>query len=265
MLCVRIVRGLCAGVLLAGAVLSVDGQATERVQPMARDAHPSFEVASIKLSDPTDTHHRFGIEGRRIIVRNQTVKGMIEVSYGVHARQIVNAPSWVETERFDVQGVPDAEGQPNIVQLQEMMQKLLASRFGLKMHTEKREMPRYTLAVAKGGPKLAPTKSGPDALANSNGSGDRDTMTYLMTDVSMPDLAQTLQVELDRPVVDETGLKGRYDLSLKWTRFNAPADADTSVPGFFTAIQEQLGLKMEPEKGEVDAMVIDQVKRPQMD
>lgn len=159
------VRGGCVAVLIAGSWASVSGRQTESVKPMARDAHPSFEVATIKRSDPLDRSHRFSIEGRRILVENQTVSTMMEMSYGVHARQIEKAPPWFGTERFDVRGLPDVEGQPNVTQFQEMMRKLLAERFGLKLHTEKQQMARYTLTVARGGLKLQPTKSAPDAPA----------------------------------------------------------------------------------------------------
>lgn len=266
----RVVRGFCVGVLLAGAVLSLDGQTTETVQPMAKDAHPAFEVATIKQSDPDDTFHRFEIHGRRVVIENQTVKNMIQMSYGVHARQIMNAPSWMESERFDVQGVPDVEGQPNLVQFQEIVRKLLEDRFELKFHTEKRDMPRYVLAVAKGGPKMEPTKLPPDALPNERGTGDKTSRTLQMENVSMGELAHNLQGALDRPVVDETGLKGKYDFTLKWLRQDAPAgadadskDADSNLAPLFTAIQEELGLKIEPSKGEVDVLVIERVDRPE--
>jgi uncharacterized protein (TIGR03435 family) len=249
---------------MASSVLWLDGQTIEKVKPMAVGAHPAFEVATIKRSDPADQHHRFEIHGRRILIENQTVKTMIQMSYGVHAKQIVNAPSWTESERFDVEGLPDVEGQPTVVQFQEMVRKLLEERFGLKFHTEKREMPRYALTIAKGGPKMELTKSAPDALPNERVNGDKASRTIQMENVSMGELAHNLQGELDRPVVDETGLKGRYDFTLKWSRGDAAAtdDADSSLPGFFTAIQEQLGVKVEPSKGAVDGMVIERVERP---
>ena len=110
MLCVRTVRGLWMVVLAAGSLPCIEGQTIEKVQPMAQDAHPGFEVATIKLSDPADQKHRFEVHGHRILLENQTVQTMIEMSYGVHAKQIVNAPSWMESERLDVEGLPDVEG-----------------------------------------------------------------------------------------------------------------------------------------------------------
>lgn len=255
--------GLWAVVLVVACGTRLVGQTTQPGQPMAKDAHPAFEVATIKPSDPDDKTHRFEIHGRRILIENQTVRIMIEMSYGVHAKQIVNMPPWAESERFDAQGLPDVEGVPSVLQFQEMVRKLLEDRFGLKFHTEKREMARYSLTVAKGGPKMEPSKGAPDGLPNMRGTGDKTSRTLQVENVSMAELAHNLQGELDRPVVDETGLKGKYDFTLKWLRQDAPADAeaDTNVP-FFTAIQEQLGLKMEPSKGEVEMMVIDRIEPP---
>ena len=250
--------------MMAAPLLSAYGRQTEAVKRMARDAHPSFEVATIKQSEPDDQNRRFTVQGRGILIENQTVQTMLEMSYGVHARQIENAPPWLGTERFDVRGLPDVEGQPNVMQFQEMVRKLLAERFGLKLHTGKRDMPRYTLTRVKGGPKMELTKSAPDALQEINGSTTTGVTTYQMNNVTVDALAHNLQANLDRPVVDETGLKGKYDLTLKWAREDIPAEADTdpNVPRLFTAIQEQLGLKMEPSKGQVEVLVIDHIERP---
>lgn len=261
----RVGSGLWAAVLVVGSVKCLDGQAAQSVQAMAKDAHPAFEVAAIKRSDPDDKYHRFEIHGRRIVIENQTVRTMIEMSYGVHARQIVNAPSWMELERFDVEGVPDVEGQPNVTQFQEIVRKLLEERFGLKFHNAKQEMSRYVLTVAKGGPKMEATKRLPDALPNIRAGGDKTSHSLQMENVSTGDLAHQLQGQLDRPVVDETGLQGRYDLTMKWSRTDAAVaaeDADNTLPGLFTALQEQAGLKVEPSRGEVDVMVIERAEQP---
>lgn len=258
-------RVLCAVLLMAGAACCLDAQTSVSVPRMPQDAHPAFDVATIKASDPADQSHRFEIHGQRILIENQTVKRMVEMAYGLHERQIVNAPSWTESERFDVQGLPDVEGQPNLVQFQEIVRTLLEQRFALKFHTEKREMPRYVLTVAKSGPKMEPTKLASAALPNERAGGDKASRSLQMENVSMEDLVRALQGELDRPVVDETGLKGRYDFTLKWLRADAPVtpeDADGALSGIFTAIQEQTGLKIEPSKGEVDVLVIDHVEQP---
>src|SRR5215469_2579445 len=249
-------RVLWVVVVVVGSVTCVDGQTAQSTEHMASDAHPSFEVATIKRSDPDDKTHRFEIHGRRIVIENQTVQTMIEMSYGIHARQIVNGPSWIETERFDAEGVPEGEVPPDVAQFQALVRSLLAERFGLKLHTEKREMARYTLTVAKGGPKIEATKSTVASLPSIRAGGNKTSHSLQMENVSMEDVAKQLQGELDRPVVDETGLKGRYDFTLKWLRADAPVaaegDADAALPVLFTALQEQAGLKVEPSKGEVE-------------
>lgn len=265
----RLVCRLCAAMLLASVLRCAQGQTAEKVESMAIDAHPSIELATVKRSDPMDQAHRFTIEGHRILIENQTVSMMIQMSYGVHVRQLVGGPSWIESERFDIQALPDVAGQPDVLQFKEMVRKVLEERFGLKMRTEKQEMPRYTLTVAKGGPKMEPTKGVPDGLPRINGNGNKMSMSLTMKNVTMGDVAQQLQGALDRPVVDETGLKGKYDLSLKWLQPDAaPAaadDADSALPGVFTALQEQAGLKVEPTKGEVDVLVITHVEQPSAD
>ncbi len=258
----RVTTALVVSMLgLAGSWLRA--QDIQKVPRMAPTAHPSFEVATVKRSAPDDKSHRFNIEGRRILVENQTVGSIMEVAFGVHPKQILNLPTWADTQRFDVQGVPDQEGEPNVVQFREMLRKLLADRFGLQLHTEQREMDRYAMRIAKGGPKLERTKSAPDTLPSINGTGTKTTTSLKITNVSMEDLAQELQDVRDRPVVDETGLRGRFDCTLSWTRDDAPTeDADNSVPGFFTAIQEQLGLKLEPSRGQVNVLVVDKLALP---
>lgn len=258
-------RWMC---VLVASALGVGGgclqaQEISKVPRMSPTAHPSFEVATVKRSDPDDQRRRFNVDGRRVLVENQTVSAMMEVAFGVHPKQIQNLPAWAVTERFDVQGVPDEDGEPSLTQFREMLRKLLEDRFGLRLHTERRDMDRYALAIAKGGPKLEPSKSPPEALQTSNGSGTKTSMSLKITNVSMENLILELQSARDRPVVDETGLKGRFDFSLTWARDDAPTvDADNPLPGFFTAIQEQMGLKLEPSKGPVNVLVVDKVELP---
>ena len=253
-------------VLLSTTLLSslprLSGQEIETVKPMAREAHPSFEVAAIKLSDPNNQSGGFHTNGRRIFIENRTVNFLIAFAYGMQKRQIVNEPAWLTSERFDIRGVPDIEGQPSEEQEKEMVRKLLEERFHLKFHREQRQMSRYTLTVAKGGEKMTPTRSSPDALPDQTGHQDASQESWRFTNNSMQQFAQFLQFTLDRPVVDETGLTGRFDFKLQWTKDTAPATEENAPPIFFTAIQEQIGLKVEPSNGAVDVLVIDGIGRP---
>lgn len=260
---VRVGGVLCVAVLMAGALRGVEGQAIQKEQPMARDAHPAFEVATVKHSDPDDNNRGFHNDGRNIFVENETMNDLISFAYGVQVKQIVDAPSWFGSERFDIKGFPDVPGVPGVDQYREMVKKLLTDRFQLQFQREKREMACFVLTVAKGGAKMAVTKSAPDAGQDQTGSINSGHVFWRFTNNSMPEFAQFLQMAVvDRPVVDRTGLKDKYDFKLEWTS-NPEVSTDPSAsPGFLTAVQEQAGLKVEPTKAEVDVLAITHVEQP---
>lgn len=230
---------------------------------MAKEADPDWEVATVKPSDPDDHSAGFQLHGREIYIERMTVESMLLMAYGYHKKQIVGAPDWIATERWDVKGVPDVDGEPSIKQYQGMVRKILAERFGLVTHTEQREMEVYALTVAKGGEKMTPSAGDPNGLLNENDNDNGGQRTMEMTNGSMADLALLMKFFLDRPVVDQTGLTGRYDFRLKWTfdESRAPTDG-TAAPSVFTAIQEQLGLKLDAVKAQTDVLAVDKVERP---
>jgi uncharacterized protein (TIGR03435 family) len=220
-------------------------------------------VATVRPSDPDDHSAGFQLHGRQIFIERMTVESMLLMSYGVHKRQIAGAPDWIGTERWDVKGVPDVPGQPSVKQYQSMVRKLLAERFGFQSHTETRELPVYALNVAKGGPKLMASAGDPNGLMDENDHDNGGQRTMQMTNASLGEFALVMKFFLDRPMVDETGLTGRYDFELKWTydELRAPTDG-TAAPSVFTAMQEQLGLKLEAVKAQTDVLVVDKVERP---
>jgi len=250
----------------AGALRPADaaaqGETTTTV--MAADSDPGWEVATVRPSDPNQKEQSFMVRGRHIIVKNQPVEKMLMVGYGLQKNQIVGAPQWVKTENFDVDGLADVEGQPQVKQFQAMIRKLLFERFGLKMHNEEREMPVYALTVAKDGAKLTPSKSGPNTLPREEVRGDaagERTLEFL--NISMQDFGLMMLYYLDKPVVDRTYLNGRYDFTLKYTYDDERAPTDGSAPpGLFTAVQEQIGLKLEPLKAQAPVLVVDQIQKP---
>jgi uncharacterized protein (TIGR03435 family) len=252
-------------VLLAGAMLvaltGAFGQEQE-VAPMAKDAHPSFEVATIKPSDPVDQSSGFHTSGHRLFYENEPMEQLIAFAYGVHAKQIVGAPEWFSKDRYDIKGVPDVEGQPNQEQQQEMLRKLLAERFGLKFHREKRELSIFAVTVAKGGPKMKANTSDPNGLPDQTGSNNGAEQMWRFTNNSTADFASMMQYFLDRPVIDQTELKGRYDFMLQWTTDATLNNDPKAPPGLFTAVQEQIGLKITPTKGAAEVLVIDHAERP---
>lgn len=238
---------------------------------MAANADPSFEVATIKPSDPSRPGRLFRIRVRHFSTINTPLGALISWAYDLHPQQIVGAPAWVDSQKFDVDGKPDGEGQPSLDQWKIMMQKLMTERFQLKFHHEKKELSIYALVVAKNGPKISKSEGDPNAPPSLlfRGLG-----VLPARNASMEEFAQVMQMAvLPRPVVDETGLKGKYDFMLQWTpdetQFaslggvprNLPEKAD-APPDLFTAIQQQLGLKLEATKAMVDVLVIDKVEKP---
>ena len=240
--------------------------------PMAADADPSFEVATIKPSDPNMQGKGFGIRGRNFATRHASLADLIVFAYDVHAKQIIGGPDWIDNDKYDVSAVPDKEGDPSNQQWKMMVQKLLAERFQLKFHREKRELNVYVLSLAKGGPKNLIKSDRTDDKFSIPIGGVPGGLTMRVKNVNMGDFSGFgLQgAVLDRPVLDQTGLKGRYDFQLTWAplgtefggRFPTPPPTDNPPANLFTAIQEQLGMKLEAVKAPADVMVIDSAEHP---
>jgi uncharacterized protein (TIGR03435 family) len=183
-------------------------------------------------------------------------------AYGVNKSQIAGEPDWVDSAHFDVDGVPDVEGEPGVKQMQEMVRRLLADRFGLKFHREQREMPIYAVTVAKGGPKLKKSESDPNSLPDQTGRNNSGVRWMKCTNNSMEEFALGMQFFLDRPVVDKTGLAGRWDFILTWTYDETRVTDTNAPPVLFTAVQEQLGLRLEAVKAPAEVLVVDGAERP---
>jgi uncharacterized protein (TIGR03435 family) len=230
-------------------------------KPMDANAHPSFSVATIKPHDPASNHQGFNTQGDRFTIRNQSLANLIEFAYSVHGRQIVDPPDWVFHDRWDIEGTIDTPGDPSLRQQQEMLQKLLADRFQLKFHRDKRELSVFAIRIVKGGPKLKPAAN-PDAEADQEGNGHGTEQTVTYTSATMNDFAFGEQFFTDRPVVDQTGLAGKYDFSIHYTFDEVHSTDPNAPPGLFTAIQEQLGLKFEPVKAAVTVFILDHVEQP---
>ncbi|HEY1743871.1 MAG TPA: TIGR03435 family protein [Granulicella sp.] len=243
----------------------------EPPKSMPADAKPKFDVVTVKPSDPNRPGKLFTIRGRQVLTINTTVNDLITFAYSLQTKEILNAPAWMD-EKYDVDGVPDVEGQPNIQQMRLLIQDALVERFGLKFHTEQREMTAYVLSVGKGAPKLTVTADRPNSPGNFIFRGLGQLM---VTNSTMKDFCHGMQeAVMDKPVVDQTGLTDRYDFNLNWTpdqsqfaSFGAHIpqpnpDDPNAPPSLFTALQEQLGLKMETTKAKVDVMVVDHIDKP---
>jgi uncharacterized protein (TIGR03435 family) len=243
-------------------------------RPMAADAVPSFEVASIRPSRPNAQGKLLTIRGRVVTTVNTTVQDLVAFAYGVHTEQIDGLEGWAASDAFDIAGPPDAPGVPNERQMRRMLQTLLADRFNLAFHRDTRELSAYALVRAE--TPLTLTRS----AANPNATPAlffRGLGVLPAANATMADFASVMQYAvLDRPVVDRSGLEGRYDFLLRWTpdetqsgglgiRVPPPTNDPAAPPGLFTAIQEQLGLKFEATRAPVDVIVVDRVERPSLD
>ena len=250
-------------VLITGVLVSsAQDNAVQQPIRMAREADPAFEVAVIKPADPNDRNQGFRLNGRRIFIENNSLTTIICFAYSIQKAQIVNAPQWFDEQPWDIEGVPDIAGAPNWNQYRRMLQKLLAARFGFVVHHDKRELSVYAITVAKGGPKLEKSTSDPDALSDQSGHGVGPAQYMKFTNDSMTDFGQFLQLMVDRPVVDQTNLSGRYDFTLLWTP-DAMRDTSTdTAPGLFTAAEAQLGLKLAATRTPTDVLVVDAATRP---
>jgi uncharacterized protein (TIGR03435 family) len=231
---------------------------------MAANAPLTMEVATIKPTKPGNQGDFIRVKGRHLITGGTSLSRLIAWAYEINPSQFTGGPAWVESDHFDIQGEPEGEGQPTYYQWKIIVQKLLEDRFQLKLRHEKKEMPVYALRIAKGGSKLKLSQTGEDPNAQPwmffTGPG-----VWPGTNVATRDFISLMQrTFVDRPIVDETGLTGRYDFLLKFAIPDAPPlpEGVEAPPSLFTAVQEQLGLKLEPAKLPADFYVIEHVEKP---
>jgi uncharacterized protein (TIGR03435 family) len=230
---------------------------------------PSFAVASIRPNNTsTDGRHHIYNDPANAEFRtvNVSALALLNFAYNIPVTQILNTPAWAKSSMWDVTAKSDPALDDQLSKLpsdqsraikRRMVQALLVERFGLKAHLETRELPEYALVVLKTGSKLLESKS--------NGLTIGRGRAHLSAEgLSAPLLAEQLAQILDQPVVDQTGLPNRYDVTLRWTPDDTPTPpaAADAAPAFFTAVQEQLGLKLQSQKGPVQVLVIDQLTLP---
>jgi len=271
-------------------------QASAQSTQAANAPPPSFEVASIKPNRSGTNMVQLFMKPGEFSARAETVKEVIKFAYDIKSdNQLSRGPGWIDSEKYDI----DAKEEDSVAeklqklpfeeqdkQVRSMVRSLLAVRFKLEVSHETKDLPVYALLVAKNGPKLTETKVPPPAAGgasapNKGFRGIRFTGPGELsgTNINIGLLADVLSedAELGRLVIDQTGLKGNYDWTLKWTPApgapvfkgadggQVPTDAPppgSSGPSIFTAIQEQLGLKLESSKGPVELLVIDHIERP---
>jgi uncharacterized protein (TIGR03435 family) len=281
-------RMLCRIALTTVTAFAIAGILPIHVQiPHAAPiAAPQLEVATVKPSDPAKEH--LGMYWRQpdgFKCDGATLRGLISNAYMVTGSSvkglIVGGPAWMPSQAFDVQVKVDPPTVARWSKLPQaavdeerrnLLRDLLAERFQLKLHREPREMPAFALIVAKNGSKLQPpveeTNVPADVPQSRINFYGRDRMQGHFA--TLGNLSRSLATEPEiagRPVVDKTGLTGQYDFTLHWTPFDpgsaaAPTDPGEQGPSLFTALEEQLGLKLKPEKDQIEVIVVDSVEKP---
>ncbi len=260
------------GFLLIGAAGLAQSQS-----PPQRPAFDAFEVATVKPTPPDWSSGRyFRMETtHQFVAKNYALRLLIGLAYNLTPRAISGGPEWLDSDHYDVLAATPGEVQPTVDEQMKMLQQLLAERFKLAFHREKKEFSIYTITISKNGPKLKESAN-PNELPYLTStvfpasSGGIDHLQMPARNATMEQFASVLQrAILDRPVVDRTGLSGKYDFTLEWTpdetQFGGnlpPGAPDSGRPGIYEAMQQQLGLKLEPTRGPIEAMVIDRVERP---
>jgi uncharacterized protein (TIGR03435 family) len=247
----------------------------------SRDREPTFDVASVKSSVSRDTAMRINWSRGRFSAINVTTRQFVEAAYKMESFKIQGGPAWITANRFNVEATIPADavmvqrrGMPDTIHV--MMQRLLADRFRFVAHVEHKQQTVYGLVEARANGELGPglrqshadcaalfdaARQGapppPSSLCGvQRAPGKLVAGAYLITQ-----LADTLALSMQQVVVDRTALKGVYDIDLTW----AVDQATDAGPSLFTALQEQLGLKLQPTKAEVDVLVIDRVEKPTPD
>jgi bla regulator protein BlaR1 len=280
--------------LFVGMVGASSIRAQSQVQnPVEVAPLHKFEVASIKPDKTNDPGH-VAIAARPdgLTMTNFSLVMLIKMAYGVRDDQISGGPNWFSSETYDIEAKPDSSVAEELQKLNpvqrtaeqmQMLRALLADRFQLTIHRENKELPVYVLVAAKNGPKIREAKPGdtyPNGIMGAEGrqgpgaGGFQSQPGSLIAQaVPISYLVKALSGQLDRTVLDKTGLTGNYDFTLKWTPERQPAAysqqaADSGaayeppVTSIFAAIEAQLGLKLESQKGPVEVIVIDHVERP---
>jgi uncharacterized protein (TIGR03435 family) len=237
--------------------------------PMAAGVDPDIVTATIRPSQPDVTDKGLIIQMGHIRSANTTLSDLIIDAYEIHPSQLIDAPAWVDKDRFDITVTYSGEGQPSPSQIQSLVRKLLG-RFKLRVHRDNKELPVYALSKAGSSVKIVRSAEGPD---HPPVMLFQDLGKLKVNNGSMQDFVSVMASVLDRPVVDRTGIAGRYDFTLNWTpddsQFRSlgatiphPTGSMNAPPPLSTALQEQIGLKLESIRAPIETLVIDHVEKP---
>lgn len=253
--------GLRMGCVLAllGALSLVASDAQRmNAQTVAAPATAGFEVASIRPHGGEDDHQETNLlPGGRYVGMNATVRKLIRLALGVEDEQILGAPGWIDKESYDIDAKTGSTARLQPPEFQRDLLVLLKDRFQLRFHRETRERTVYWLVVPKSGMKLKEAAGTEEVSMSTNANGTRKVLAAAA--ISMRDLAGALSRQTHKTVEDHTGVAGKFDVRLEWDDGQA---LDSEMPSIFTAVQEQLGLKLNSAKGQVGVIVVDHVEKP---
>jgi uncharacterized protein (TIGR03435 family) len=269
-------------------VLAID-HVERPVEPQSQDTAapgPSFQSVSIKANTTDTPMAGFSIRGKpfsaamfkpdRFMATNFTLHDLVQLAYGVQNSQIVGGPDWINSEKYDVDARLDRlvvdelnrmGGEQGSLERLRIIQSLLTDHFKLTLHRETKVLPAYALVAADGGPKLQTARPGDTYPGGIRGPGGRPVGTgyfepekgkVIFQGRPLSSLVQYLSDRLGRNVLDKTGLNGTYDFALQW----APTSPGASSPSILAAVQEQLGLRLEPQNAATEVLVIDHAEKP---
>jgi len=266
-------RHLNAG-MLVGLLLCPLFALSAQTKPSASAALPIYDVTSVKLNTSGSFDSSYNTSGVGSSARNVSLRQLMEYTFEIKENLIEGIPGPVNAARFDLDGKisdPDPETIKRLTddQRRAMMAPVLAERFQLQTHRETKMLPLYELVLAKDGSKLkpsaaegAPEPAGIDPRVRTRGDVNWGSEHLLAHAIPLSVLAHTLSDILKRTVTDKTALEGEYDITLHWTPDTAIASDDQTAGSIFTALQEQLGLRLRPSKGLVETLVVDRVNMP---
>lgn len=272
MLRITAIRLLQLTILIGSAAFSsLDSMAQAAPVVLGAPFQPTFDIVSIHPMRPDDvrTEH-IDNPSRSGYVRavNVNLKSLMEVAYDIPDLRIFGGPTWVTSEKFSLEAKADPKVDENLAALpndeakqakRKMMAALLVDKFKLAVHSDAKEMSVYAMVIAKGGPKLGGTHYSEDSQPAGN-----QLINIRPDSNTLQILAYELSWRVGRPVVDDTGLKDNHALTLRWQDGEVTSD-ESNAPSLFTAIQEQLGLKLEPTKGSVPVLLIEHAEKPTED
>jgi len=241
---------------------------------------PVFDLAALKPSKQAGLGSAFRVRGRRFEARNATLNDLICFAYEIHPSQVIGIPGWAEVSRFDLTAWSDDQGPSNETLWRGMLQQYLSDQYRLSFHRETQEASVYVLTASPAGPRLTPSQGDPNGLPGfavtlgALNAAYTNQGSLAATNANMMDFAAAMQrLVLEYPVVDQTGITGRFNFALKWTpsitqfrnvRATGPELTENGprFPDLFTAIQEQTGLRLDVTREPLDVLIIDRVERP---